>query len=84
MTGINTRCPICNGYKSESTTTFTVDLDFGVVVVRHVPATICEQYGAEWIDDNNAEQLDQIVNYVKQKHTMVEVLEFSSLKKEAS
>jgi hypothetical protein len=41
MTGINTRCPICNGYKSESTTTFTVDLDFGVVV-RHVPATICE------------------------------------------
>jgi YgiT-type zinc finger domain-containing protein len=84
MTGINTRCPICNGYKSESTTTFTVDLDFGVVVVRHVPATVCEQCGAEWIDDNNAEQLDQIVNYAKQKHTMVEVLEFSSLKKEAS
>jgi hypothetical protein len=35
---------------------------FNVVVVRHVPATICEQCGAEWIDDNNAEQLDQIVN----------------------
>lgn len=80
----NTRCPICNGYKSESTTTFTVDLDFGVIVVRHVPAEVCEQCGAEWIDDNNAEQLDQIVNYAKEKHTMIEVSEFSAWKKAAS
>ena len=84
MMGDNYRCPICNGYKSESTTTFTADLDFGVVVVRHVPATGCEQCGAEWIDDNNAEQLDQIVNYAKGKHTMIEVIEFTSPKKEAS
>ena len=80
----NTRCPICNGYKSESTTTFTVDLDFGVIVVRHVPAEVYEQCGAEWIDDNNAEQLDQIVNYTKEKHTMIEVSEFSAWKKVAS
>ena len=28
------RCPICHGYKSKSTTTFTVDLKFGMVVIR--------------------------------------------------
>ena len=72
------RCPICNGYKVDSTTTFTVDLDFGVVVVRHVPATVCEQCGAEWIDDMEAEQLEKIVADAKQKHSIVEISEFSS------
>ena len=57
---------------------------FGVIVVRHVPAEVCEQCGAEWINDSNAEQLDQIVNYAKEKHTMIEVSEFSAWKKVAS
>jgi YgiT-type zinc finger domain-containing protein len=33
-------------------TTFTVDLGFGVVVVRDVPATVCSQCGADWISDD--------------------------------
>lgn len=78
------RCPICNGYKVSATTTFTVDLGFGVVVVRHVPATVCEQCSAEWIDDTNAEKLEQIVNDAKQKHSIVEVSEFSSFTQKAS
>jgi len=78
------RCPICNGYKNESTTTFTVDLDFGVVVVRHVPAIVCEQCGAEWISDENAEKIEHIVNEAKAKHSMVEISEFSHFTKIAS
>ncbi len=78
------RCPICKGYKFDSTTTFTVDLDFGVVVVRHVPATVCEQCSAEWIDDKTAEKLEQLVNEAKQKHSIVEISEFSSLVQQAS
>ena len=34
----------------EGKTTFTVDLGFGVVVVRDVPATVCSQCGADWIE----------------------------------
>jgi YgiT-type zinc finger domain-containing protein len=78
------RCPICQGYKIESTTTFTVDLDFGVVVVRHVPATVCEQCSVEWIDDENAEKLEELVNEAKAKHSIVEISEFPYLDKEAS
>lgn len=78
------RCPLCNGYKVDSTTTFTVDLDFGVVVVRHVPAVVCEQCGSEWIDDNNADKLEKIVQSAKKKQSMVEVSEFSALDKIAS
>jgi YgiT-type zinc finger domain-containing protein len=79
-----TRCPICKGYKQSSTTTFTVDLKFGVVVVRDVPATVCEQCGEEWIGDKEAEQLESIVNNARAKHTMIEVANFSDLLKVAS
>jgi len=78
------RCPICHGYKTNSTTTFTVDLGFGVVVVRHVPASVCEQCSAEWIDDTNAQKLEKIIDGARKKHSMVEVSEFPSFAKQAS
>ncbi len=78
------RCPICQGYKHNSTTTFTVDLNFGVVVVRDVPAVVCEQCGEEWISDKDAEQLEIIVREAREKHTMIEVANFSDFLKVAS
>ena len=45
------RCPMCGGEKQPGTTTFAVDLKFGVVVVREVPAFTCLQCGDAWIDD---------------------------------
>ncbi|MCR4321488.1 MAG: YgiT-type zinc finger protein [Candidatus Brocadiaceae bacterium] len=30
---------------------FATDLGFGIVVVKDVPATVCSQCGADWIED---------------------------------
>jgi hypothetical protein len=54
-----------------------VDLGFGVVVVREVPASVCSQCGADWIDDSIAFKLEEIVNDARQKHPMVEVTTLS-------
>jgi len=72
-------CPVCRGHKKEGTTTFAVDLGSGVIVVRHVPALVCEQCGMEWIDDAIAETLEKIVDDVRQKGSIVEVKEFSKI-----
>jgi YgiT-type zinc finger domain-containing protein len=66
-------CPICGGTKEHGTTTFTVDLGFGVVVVRNVPALVCDQCGADWIADEIAERLEATVNQARQNHRQVEV-----------
>ena len=84
MRNFKGRCPICQGYKVEATTTFTVDLDFGIVVVRHVPATVCEQCSTEWIDDKNAEKLEELINEAKAKHSIVEISEFPYLERKVS
>ncbi len=67
------KCPLCGGCKKAGKTTFTVDMGFGVVVVRDVPATVCSQCGADWIDDNIASKLEEIVDGARKKHNMVEV-----------
>jgi YgiT-type zinc finger domain-containing protein len=69
----NNLCHICGGTKTQGTTTFTVDLGFGVVVIRNVPALVCEQCGADWIADETAEQLEITVNDARQRHRQVEV-----------
>ncbi len=72
------KCPLCKGTKRAGKTTFTVDLGFGVVVVREVPATVCAQCGADWIDDAIASKLEEIVNDARKKHHMVEVTTLSA------
>ena len=67
------------GGKKAGKTTFTVDLGFGVVVVREVPATVCSQCGADWIDDAISEKLEKIVDDARQKHNLVEVTTLARL-----
>jgi len=71
------RCPLCGGSRKAGRTTFTVDLGFGVVVVRDVPASVCSQCGADWIEDSIASKLEEIVNDARQKRHIVEVTTLS-------
>lgn len=71
-------CPVCHGgHKQPGTTTFTVDLGYGVVVVREVPAQVCDLCGTDWIEDPVAEKLERIVAQAKRSHPVVEVATWS-------
>jgi YgiT-type zinc finger domain-containing protein len=78
MTQSNTLCPVCHGgRKQPGRTTFTVELGFGVVVVRDVPAQVCDLCGTDWLEDPVAEKLEQIVEQARLKHPVVEVANWS-------
>jgi len=67
-------CPVCHGgHKQPGTATFTVELGFGVVVVRDVPAQVCDLCGTDWLEDSVAETLELIVDQARRKHPVVEV-----------
>ncbi len=72
------KCPLCGGTKKAGKTTFTVDLGFGVVVVRDVPASVCSQCGADWIKDDTASKLEEIVNEARKRRDIVEVTTLSA------
>ena len=69
-------CSYCGGVKRPGTTTFTVDLGFGVIVIRNVPATVCLQCGADWIADDIAERLEVMVGDARKRQHQVEVTAF--------
>ena len=66
-------CPLCGGEKTTGKTTFTVDLKFGIVVIREVPALVCDQCGEAWFEDSVAKQLEHVVSEARIKHPVVEV-----------
>jgi YgiT-type zinc finger domain-containing protein len=72
-------CPLCRGHKNAGHTLFSVDTGFGVVVVRHVPATICDQCGSEWFTDSVAAKLETIVAEARAKKALVEVTTLDDL-----
>jgi len=71
-------CPICGGVKIESTTSFTVDYNTGVVVVRDVPAKACMQCGEEWISDDIASKLEKIVSISKKQNQEIFIAKFNN------
>lgn len=69
-------CPLCGGKKEAGTTTFTVDLAFGIVVVRGVPALLCSQCGEAWIEDPVAAKLESLVADARRRQAVVEVMQW--------
>ena len=70
-------CPLCGGEKQPGTTTFTADLGTGVVVVRDIPAMVCSQCGADWIPDEQAASIEQVVRDARKSHRQIEVTTLS-------
>ena len=69
-------CPLCGGNKKDGMTTFTVDLGFGIVVIRNVPATVCSQCGSDWLSNEVNAQIEDMVQESKKKRHQVEVTLF--------
>lgn len=66
------KCFYCKGETKETTTKFIVDLGQCVVIVKNVPARVCQQCGEASYSNEVAQQLEKIVEAVK-KSIMSEV-----------
>lgn len=58
-------CFYCKGQTIETTTKFIVDLGSCVVIVKNVPARVCQQCGETSYSSEVARQLEKIVDAVK-------------------
>ena len=78
MTSKN-QCPLCSGDKEAGKTIYSVDLGFGVVVIRNVPAMICSQCSEEWIDSATAGKLEKMVDMARKNKLQIEMVEFAEV-----
>ena len=68
------KCGICGAGTKSGLTTVSIDNGTGVIVVRNVPANICERCGEEWIDSKNAMRVETITKRASKDNAQIEVV----------
>lgn len=60
-------CPRCGDSKEPGKATYTVDFGPSLVIVRNVPAMVCDQCGEEWIGSETAGKLERLTQGARQR-----------------
>ena len=71
-------CFMCKGSCDDKLTTFLVDVENCIVIVKNVPSQVCLQCGETSYSDNVAEQLETIVNAAQNALSEIMVVNYAS------
>ena len=71
-------CMFCKGDMADSTTTFMVQLDNCIVIVKNVPCHKCSQCGEESFSFEVTQRLEIIVDRCKDALTEIAVVNYSA------
>ncbi len=58
-------CFLCKGNLEEKKVNYVVDLE-DTIIIKGVPAKVCTQCKEQYFDDETAENIEKIVNQLKQ------------------
>jgi YgiT-type zinc finger domain-containing protein len=73
------KCVICKtGHTHPGTTTVTLQRDNSVVVIRDVPAEICEDCGEYYLSEPVARRVYSDADATVQRHVEVEILRYAA------
>lgn len=70
-------CFMCKGKLEEKNTTFMVELDNCIIIIKHVPSLVCEQCGEVSYSNEVSKQLEKLVNAVRNSITEITIINYS-------
>lgn len=70
-------CFMCKGMLEKKNTTFMVELDKCIVIIKNVPSYVCRQCGEISYSDDVAMQLEKLVNAVRNSITEITVINYT-------
>ncbi|MFR7873949.1 MAG: type II toxin-antitoxin system MqsA family antitoxin [Christensenellales bacterium] len=71
------KCFMCKGSLEEKNTTFMVELDNCIIIIKNVPSLVCEQCGEVSYSDEVAKQLEKLVNDFRNSITEITVINYT-------
>ena len=71
-------CFMCKGFCDDKLTTFLVDVESCIVIVKDVPSQVCAQCGETPYSDSVASQLETIVNSAQKAFSEIMVISYAS------
>lgn len=73
-----TNCTFCKGDLQDALTTFTIDFDSCIVIIRNVPSQVCTQCGETYYSTEVMQQLYKIADSVRNSMTEIAVVNYYS------
>lgn len=70
-------CFMCKGVLENKNTTFMVELNNCIIIIKNVPSQVCKQCGEVSYSNEVAKQLEKLVNAVKNSITEITVINYS-------
>ena len=73
------KCTICDSELIQSKVNHIVDFDNHIIIIKEVPALVCEQCGEYYLDNEIALKVENIIDKVYQNHAEVFVVYFKEM-----
>jgi len=69
-------CFMCKGSLIEKKVNYVVDLERTIIIIKSVPAKVCNQCGEQYFDDETSEKIERIVNQLKELSIEVMIINY--------
>ncbi len=70
-------CFMCKGTLEEKKVNYIVDLEETIIIIKGVPAKVCKQCGEQYFDDKTSENIEALVNQLKQLPMEVSIVNYT-------
>ena len=73
------KCGKCGGDTIESTTSEAIEMEFGLLVIRHIPCFKCEDCDEIFYTGDVAERIEEITENVKKLMQEITIIDFAKV-----
>ena len=70
-------CFMCKGDFEDKKTTFMIELDNCIIIIKNVPSQVCKQCGEVSYSNDVAKHLEKLVNTVRNAITEITIINYS-------
>ena len=70
-------CLMCKGILENKNTTFMVELNNCIIIIKNVPSQVCKQCGEISYSNEVSKQLEKLVNAVRNSITEITVINYT-------
>ena len=70
-------CFMCKGRLEDKLTTFMVEIEKSVIIIKNVPSQVCRQCGETSYSDDVARKVEVIVNALKNTISEISVVSYT-------
>ena len=70
------KCFMCKGETEKKLVNYLLDIDNKIIIIKEVPANVCKQCGEKYFDDDVMENLEKIIEDVKNVSIEISVVNY--------